>query len=375
MGASASTSYQHIKNNLITNASNKCLTGSAINAANIHGLNFTQPPGCPPDSGFNINQTATVDSTCLLSNLQSSAAQLASQLSSQARAGIGIAVSTNVSDIESSIQQNVANLCKTASSTNTANITDTTIDSCNFVLTQNASQKQSCEINNTQKVVDKISAKVSTSATGGSLFGDLFGGVFGGGISSIISIVVVVVILVAIGGVVYHFVGGKKKPEEHAGKKKTKGEEEEGEEGEGKGEGEGEGKGEGKGEGEEKKMNGGFLNFFNDMNNPTSFNKKINKNISYAILIVLIVLVIVVYIIGTCKDPDKQLTNNDLANLNQKISEAQHVAGIYPKNNISSSTIDYHYQHNPNTNSCQTELPKQSCEKENMLDNFYKPLL
>jgi flagellar basal body-associated protein FliL len=347
MGASVSTNQQTITNNMITNATNSCPTISTVNAVNISGLNYSQPPNCPAGSGFNINQAAVVDATCLLTSLQNTAAQVAQSLSADAQAGLGISVSTNVSDIETSIAQNTTNTCTNTSTRNVANIADTTIRSCNFTLTQNATENVSCQINATQGIIDKIATQSAATAKGGSIFGDLFGG----GIGGIITVIVIIIVLAVVAGVAFYFLRGKK--------------------------------GSGTTTASTSQMTaadalllGGFRNFFNDINNPVSFNDKLKKNSSFVVLIILILIVLIVFLMSSCKKSNKQLTDNDIGNLNQTITEAHQIADFNSKPNV--SKINYYDQPNHinyDSESLRTYNRQQNYGGDSSLNDFYKTLV
>ncbi|AKI80057.1 putative myristoylated membrane protein [Acanthamoeba polyphaga mimivirus] len=202
MGASASTNQQIIENKIINEAYNSCPSIGTANVTTLSGIKFEPPANCNPPSAFVIGQTATVDSNCLLTNLQKGAASTASKLSSQSKAGLGISVSTNINEVENSITNISNNSCAGLATNNVVDITDTVIKSCQFRVVQNASSKVSCQINNTQNLISKIAADAAAQAKGGSIFGDLFGGGLGGIIAAIIIIVVIAIII----GLVVYFI-------------------------------------------------------------------------------------------------------------------------------------------------------------------------
>ena len=209
MGASVSTNKDTINTNILQKAYNSCGSGARTqNVIDISNVTFDPPDNCNPQSQFIIGQQATADATCLIQNLQSSAAEVASTLSANAQAGLGFAVSTNVSDTTTNINNYVSNICAGASSTNQANIKDTVIKACKFVAVQNASAKESCQINNTQDVISQIASNASSNAQGASVWGLLFGE---GGFGKILFIMLGLIIMASIILVlVKKFSGGNK---------------------------------------------------------------------------------------------------------------------------------------------------------------------
>lgn len=316
MGLSASTSEQKIQNDLITNATNSCPPVSTINVTNLSGMVIETPPDCPGGGNVTISQAAVVNANCLLQSLQESAAKLAATLNAQAKAGLGIAVSTDIQDIKTSIEENTKNTCAGASTTNIADISNTVIKSCNFTVTQDATENVSCQINATQDMISKIAASASAHATGGSILGDLFGGL--GNIVEVIAIIAaVIIVLIIVGILLFLLLGrkGKKNNEQKStlpiGSSELTEMTEHGMLPE---------------EAEMAALLGGFRSFFNDMNNPTVFSQKLKKNKSFAVLIILILIVFIIFLIGLSKNPNKKLTENDINNLNQKIAEAHQAA-------------------------------------------------
>nr|QZX43049.1 myristoylated membrane protein [Mimivirus sp.] len=270
MGASASTNQQTIQNNILNQAYNTCPNIGTTNVIDLSGIKFEPPPDCNPPSEMIIGQTATVDANCLLTSLQSSAADIAAQLNAEAKAGLGIAVSTNINDVKNSINQITTNSCANVSTTNKATIKDTVIKSCKFQVIQDATLNVSCQINATQDLVSKIASNAATSAEGGSIWGLLFGS----GIGGIIVGIVVVIVIIAIIGVVIYFVS-KNKSNVNTGdllNKQTL---------------------------EEAALLGGFNKFLqggfdNIINNPSNIFGNIKNTTTYKILIISILVLIIV---------------------------------------------------------------------------------
>jgi len=208
MGATLSRSSESISTRAISNAYNKCASANATNNIYFQDVNFTAPDDCHPASTITFSQLASVDSNCVLQNLQTSAAELAANLNSETQAGLGLSASNNQINVQNQIQENTYNSCANQSASNSATLKDVNIKACNAVFVQNASAKTACQINNTQDMLQQIGAKMNTKTIGGSLFGDLFGS---GTASTIVIIVVVIIIIITIIGGIILILGRKKK--------------------------------------------------------------------------------------------------------------------------------------------------------------------
>lgn len=366
MGASSSTNKQTIQNNIIDSAVAQCKPVSASNSINLSGINFNPPADCPGGSNFNVSQASSVDATCLIGQLLSQAAQSTSSLDANAKAGLGFSVSTNVSETANNISSYVNSQCSGVSSSNMANISDTNIQSCNFVITQDATAQESCQINQTQNVISSIAAAASASSQGGSIWGDLFGG--GSSVITVIIVVVIVLILISAGVGIFMHMKNKKAEE-------GDGESVEGEDGSdttGITE-EGEGS-----EGSEGSLVGGFMDIVND---PSKFQSKLKKNKPYIVFVIIVVLFIVAFMIGNSKNKDKQITNDDFQNLRKTIEEAHQIAGFNTNNQLSPTPINSVSVHDvdvePLVEMQNSEIyPIGGIEdRSECLNDFYKPLL
>ncbi|XWV26109.1 myristoylated membrane protein [Tupanvirus soda lake] len=378
MGASASVTQQEVKNTMITNATNSCGADNASNVINISGVNYSQPPGCPAGSGFNINQAASVDANCLIQQLVSQAANTTYNLNTSTKAGLGFSVSDTQSDINNTYTTNINNSCAGLNDTNYVNMSDVNVEACNFVVTQNATAKSQCQINSAQNQVATVAGAVTTNTQGGSLFGDLFGNFSFG---KVIVVIVVIVVLFVVIGVGYRFYSNSKKNKNTGSNIDT----------------------DDTGTDDDLTQDGGFLSLFIDSG---SLNAKIQRNKPYIILIIVVLLVLVVFIVNRSDTPEKQITENDVNNLSQTINEAQIIAGLAPVQPSRPQTpqepIVYQQLQSPQLQSPQlqspqiysphisdtrySESPVQSennfyqigynyAGEENSLDDFYKPLL
>nr|WBF70688.1 hypothetical protein [Megavirus caiporensis] len=286
MGASASTNQQTIENNMINSAYNSCGTVGAVNVVSMSDITFDPPADCNPPSVFDISQATTVNSKCLISSLQSSAADVAAKLSAEAKAGLGFSASTNINDIVNNINNTVTNKCANVSTTNKANLKDMIIKSCDIRIAQDATENDVCQINATQDEIAKIASASATTATGGSILGDIFG-------SGITKVIIIIVIIIALlGGGFFLFKELTKKKDN----------------------------GTGNGSGTEAELVqkaelaallGG--NITNSLNNFFSSNSRENKTIIIIIMLVIVVLIaFIVYNYLECKRRERELQKNRL---------------------------------------------------------------
>lgn len=200
MGIATSSTSQEIQNEMITDAANDCTTVTpTTNVTIITQGAYVQPPECPPDGGFILDQAANKDSLCLIDNLQSTAADYAIKLNSTAQAELGLSVTTDKIEMQNSINQSVENTCSgEANDSNYLIVNDVPVYSCNYVVTQNANSKNACIIKNTQSLMTNIANEVSNESTGSSALGLVFGDGWGGIILAIIVVVVFLIIAVVV---------------------------------------------------------------------------------------------------------------------------------------------------------------------------------
>ncbi|XWV24861.1 hypothetical protein QJ856_gp0922 [Tupanvirus deep ocean] len=376
MGASASVTQQEVQNTMITNATNSCGAANASNVINISGVDYSQPPGCPANSGFNINQAASVDANCLIQQMINQAADTTYNLNTSTKAGLGFSVSDTQSDINNTYTTNINNSCDGLNDTNYLNMNDVKIQACNFVVTQNATAKSQCQINSAQNQIAHVAGAVTTNTQGGSLFGDLFGNFSFG------KVIVVLVVLVVVFGIGYWLFSRSRKNKNKTGSNVDMDD---------------------MGSDEDLSQDGGFLNLFIDSG---SINAKIQRNKPYIILIIVVLLVLVVFIVNRSGTPEKQITENDVNNLSQTINEAQKIAGLapsqpsrpqtpqeivvyqqLPSQRLQSPQLQSPQIYSPHLSDTRySESPIQSennfyqigynyAGEENTLDDFYKPLL
>ncbi|AVL94891.1 putative myristoylated membrane protein [Moumouvirus australiensis] len=301
MGVSASTNKQTIENNILNKAYNSCPSMGTTNIVNLSGIKFEPPPDCNPPSSMTIGQTATIDSNCLLTSLQSSAAEIAAELSAEAKAGLGISGSTNVNDIKQSISNITKNTCANVSTTNNATIRDTVIKSCQFRVVQNATENVSCQINTTQDLVSKIASSSASTAKGGSIWGDIFGSGPGGLIAGIVVIIIIIIVI----AIIIYFVTKNKNKVNTSNLLSTQTLEEAALLG-----------------GFNNILKGGWNNIMDNINNPGNLFSKIRNSNTYKLLIISILVLIIVILYKTLhthyiEEENTSANHNNQLNINQ----------------------------------------------------------
>ncbi|BCS83260.1 putative myristoylated membrane protein [Cotonvirus japonicus] len=299
MGASVSTNEQNIENSIINKAYNSCPSIGSTNVVTLSGIQFDPPTNCNPEPVFEVGQTSTIDSKCLLTSLQSSVAEIAATLDAKAKAGLGISSSTNVNDISNNITQITKNKCANVSTTNRADITDTVIKSCQFEVIQNATENVSCQINATQALASKVAASATGSATGGSIWGDLFGGGIGGIIIGIL-IIALIIGLIGLGIYLLRKNSNKVNTKDLLNSSTL----------------------------EEAALLGGFKKFTSSLNDPVEIMAEIKRSKIYKFLIILLLILIIIILFKTLNLQQ----NTTPSNLNNLPTQIINPSNTYPVN-------------------------------------------
>lgn len=201
MGVGASSAVAKDINEAVSKSWQGC-TGQAgaKNITDITGLNFVPAPWCE-DPKVDINQATSVQATCVLNNMQSNLAQAMNKLDAEVKGGLGIGASSSVSDIKNKLEADSKQVCQGKSSTNKVTITGADVEACEFVVVQDASDYQSCQLSNMQQQAAKASAAAKASTTG------WFGGTWG----ILILAIIIIVIVIVIGGISYYFIESSQK--------------------------------------------------------------------------------------------------------------------------------------------------------------------
>lgn len=179
-----STTVRDISTSITNEALQSCDSVSGANLAVVHQVDYVAPPGCENDA-FVINQDVAVSADCYLASLQATAAKTAVSLTAEQQAAIGLNVSTDVGVYETELKNITEQHCTATEADNTAIVTDTRINACGFIVTQNATAYQNCVINSTIDVINNEATKYVQTQSGWDILSpitDLFGS-FSRGIS------------------------------------------------------------------------------------------------------------------------------------------------------------------------------------------------
>jgi len=296
MGASISVNRQTVQNELITQAVNSCPPVAGANVVNWSGVTLRQPPGCPPDSSFDISQASVVDATCLLNSMQNVAASTIGNLDANAQAGLGLAATRNESDIRNQISNITNNTCAGVSTTNYVNWQDVDIESCRLAVTQNATQNVRCQIDATQDLINKVATTMTSQAEGGSIFGNIFGSGPGG---IIVLVVIAVLIIAALIGAYFFFTKSNKST---------------------------------------------LITATTGVPVPSSISDELSSLSStqigggdsstlWFIIVIILIVILVIFITNCCRRQNNALTEADINRLTQKMEEAQRIAGLNQSRN------------------------------------------
>lgn len=385
MGIQASTNKSSTTNNITSNSFNRCGTNTADNTINLYDVQFRPDlnPACGSDSVATFSQTAGVDATCTIKSLQDSISKIVAQENAKTKGGFGFQGSTNVNDINNQITQTLKNSCGNKSSTNTANVKDTIITSCQWHFAQNATDKSSCEINAVQKIANDVQTKLISSASGASIWGLLFGGG-----KKWIWIILGVLLLLLILGLIAYFIyhhsqhkgqmvgvpGFSSSAEEAVGAVEANP--------------------------EILAAVGGASKFLNYFNDPKTFYSNVRKNKGLLTLLILGLLALVFILFFSTKN-DEQLTKDDISNFKKSYAELQKIAGLKSptasdSSNLTDSLSVPHSPNHPSTirlpsdHAVRVPLPPELSDYDEMsigyaydgntqyhnnLNDYYQPLL
>jgi hypothetical protein len=279
------------------------------------------------NSTTSIAQKAQVSSSCVIKNIQESFAKSLSELTAETKGGLGFSASTNQAELLTQVKQKVDDKCQNVSTTNTMDIENLDITSCDFYGIQEGNAKAVCEIGVLQSMVSEASGKASAKTEGMTL-ASFLGGDLGG---------IVVIAIVAIGGfLAYKYFGGggddddseeeEESPEPKPKQKKLKANEkdilksETGEKSEKSDDGEESTDGDDK-----KKFRGGFISLY-DLSEPNKFIADLKTKHSIIIFIILFFMII---FIALSKKKDNYVTQDELNALKNNMMETKRIAKIY----------------------------------------------
>lgn len=301
MGAQGSKNKAKTTTDITTTAYNSCPNVSANNSINLSGVQFRPDlnPACANvNSDFVINQSAGVESECVLTNLQNTTADTISKMDAQAQGGLGFQASSNSDNIKTQLITMTTNSCGDQTSSNEANISDTIITSCNWHFVQDASVTSSCLINNTQTIANQVSSQQSATSTGLTLASFLTG--YGP------SIIVIIIIIVVVGGIGYFGYKEYKKNKQSSTTSTSTS--------------------------TSTEQVGGSWNIFRfdfALDGQVANLMDMKGGSTCPALIIAIIILVVIFLSWQSKK-QKTITPEDMSHLNQTITEAHQIAGFGP---------------------------------------------
>lgn len=298
MGASISSNVAVVNDDFTSSQYQSCGKGTVSNTVDISKVKYTQPANCPAGStGFSINQAASLDASCVINSLQNATAQVANNLSADAKAGLGLAISSNVSDVQNSITNKVTQKCANVSDTQVANISDSTITACNMAIIQNANLKQSCQLQASQDIATQVSVTAKGEASG--LNPTALFGIIGG----------VILLLIIVGGLGYFFYNKSQNKSATVQTKSSNGKTKTTTTTTAKSD-----------------LIGGMQNLFESMTNPDSFKDQLKQNKSWVVLIVFLMILLIIWLFTRGSGNKLDISEMDLQYLNQKMRDAHQIA-------------------------------------------------
>lgn len=332
MGASVSTSQTQVNNDFTSEDYASCGTTSSSNEVDLSQVTFsTAGLNCPADStGFSINQGASVNASCAITVLQKNLADSIAKLDTNTQTGLGFSYSQDSTDISNQITTKNTTKCGAASSSNIAKISQTQVTACDMAIIQDATDQQSCIINNMQDISAKTKATTTSTTKGGSIFGDLFGSSsVGTWIALILCLVFVVIIIILIISLVAE---GKKAAAQA------------------------------------KAQRGGFWSLFENMTGPGSVLDSLNDHKMYAVLIALVLLGVILYLIWS------QPNGNSSVPQIVPISSQQPVQPL-PVIPYQQSTVPQPTVPQPVTNQPVRPTIRFQSQNDDELNNYYRPIM
>lgn len=170
-----SSSEVSVVNQITMDAASDCGTVKSTNINIMNHSVYDPPADCTPEQRqLTVDQSTSVDATCYLSALQSYSAETAVNLTEEQKAALGINADDSEVDIQNQIAINTTQACADVSTSNVNIINDTRINACGYIVTQNATANQNCQINATIDLLNNAEATVTKSQEGWDPIGDFF---------------------------------------------------------------------------------------------------------------------------------------------------------------------------------------------------------
>ena len=163
----------NIKTSTITNVTDeaiaKCPHVSASGTMDLARIKFTAPADCPDGSNFTINQNATVNGECVLSNLQSLVSTHLLEAGAQAQTGLGLAVANTQQDVQTNLVNKINQECGNITASTDGKLYDLNLNVCNFAYVQNVDAVSKCKLNAIQNMANTLSQKAGSESTGATI--------------------------------------------------------------------------------------------------------------------------------------------------------------------------------------------------------------
>lgn len=175
MGNESSVSAQAV-NDIVYAATEDCGSVSAHNVEIFNDSTYDPPDSCPPDQqAYTVDQNVSVQADCYLASLQKYTAEAAFELTDEQKAALGINISSTQVDIENQLQVTVDQACADVDAGNTHIVNGARINACGYIITQNATAQQNCQINATIDVLNDAAVTIDKSQEGWDPIGAITG--------------------------------------------------------------------------------------------------------------------------------------------------------------------------------------------------------
>ena len=266
---SASSQVSTTSQTVVDKVFDQCSAPLSANQLTLSNVNFNPNPLlCKgQNTDFDIEQKAAVNAQCFIDASQTGLAQALATQDAKAQQGLGFAVSTNENENSQNISSYLTNACTGASATNTANLTNINVSSCNYHNIQSTDAKSACKINAIQDIANKIDANQTAASTGLTL-ASLFTG-YGNTLTTLAIIAGIVFVIY----MAFKLFSGKSTTKCVVGQTKPDGT-----------------------ICTEAESKGGFLDYISNLSDPQAFSKSLNKSGYSFVTIILILVLVIVFI-------------------------------------------------------------------------------
>jgi hypothetical protein len=165
MGVGASTTKSSVESNIVNTAYSSCNPVAASSVLTLKDVVHDPLPSCET-SEFIVDQNAAVQASCVITNMQDSMAELMTTATAEAQAGLGIAVSTNETEVKSSIEQKIVNECSDINVDTYLSVEKLHTRACNAYFIQSTDAQTACQLNASQTLAGEVAELTESGATG-----------------------------------------------------------------------------------------------------------------------------------------------------------------------------------------------------------------